>query len=161
MQDADIASFPCMVSPRLLLCMSSESPTTFLLSPRGGESTGLYFPPSMHRESSVQLRGEDGMIGGFFANNELTWRRRSRGLSFVLAFIWRENVLPAALRGDVRCLNESSQSLIMVPVGIAPTLKKPAEIPQNSGSIFRGSSGGRWRDSVCECLINILHSLQN
>lgn len=60
------------------------------------------------------------MIGGFLANNELTWRRRSRGHSFVLAFMWRENVLPAAVRGDVLRLNESSQPLIMVPVRMPP-----------------------------------------
>lgn len=88
---------------------------TFSFVTTGGGSTGLYFPPSMRREPSVQLGGEEGMIGGFLANNELTWRRRSRGHSFVLAFIWREKLLPAAVRGDVLCLNESSQPLITAP----------------------------------------------
>lgn len=115
---------------------------TFFLSPRGvGESPRS--PEHAQKVERATLRGgrHDWRV---FVNNELTWRRRRRGHSFVLAFIWGEKQLPAAVRGDVHCFNESSQPLIITPVRKqTPSQKKPEEIPQKSGSMCSG-----WRDSV-------------
>lgn len=144
MQDADIVFFPpAWYRPDCFSACHSRVPHLFFfLSPRGvGESPRS--PEHAQKVERATLRGgrHDRRV---FVNNELTWRRRRRGHSFVLAFIWGEKQLPAAVRGDVHCFNESSQPLIITPVRKqTPSQKKPEEIPQKSGSMCSG-----WRDSV-------------
>lgn len=108
-------------------------------------------PEHAQKVERATLRG--GRHDRVFENNELTWRRRRRGHSFVLAFIWGEKQLPAAVRGDVHCFNESSQPLIINPVRKQPLPKRSLKRSLRNQALCAAI--------LSERLINILHSLQN